>query len=167
MKIQIAGLSEGVHHFSFREPVADVNLGKEFGGEVEVEVMLEKSGKQLFVDADVRANGMFSCDRCTSPFSLALRAPYQMYYVWNSQDAELPDPSQVQVIPPGLPTIDLAEDVRQTVLLAVPLKLLCKDECRGLCPRCGADLNKESCSCPPEAVDARWASLRELGRKHN
>ena len=167
MKIQIAGLSEGVHHFSFREPVTEVDLGKEFCGEVEVDVMLEKSGKQLYVDADVRAQGMFPCDRCTSPFSLALRAPFQMYYVWDPRDVELQDPSQVQVIPPGLPAIDLAEDVRQTVLLAVPLKLLCKDECRGLCPRCGADLNKESCRCSPETLDARWAPLRELGGKHN
>ena len=167
MKIQIAGLSEGVHEFSFREPVAEVDLGEEFNGEVEVDVMLEKSGKQLYVKADVRAGGMFSCDRCTSPFSLAVRSTFQMYYLWDHGNAELPDPAEVQVIPGGLPMIDLADDVRQTVVLAVPLKLLCKEECKGLCPRCGADLNKDSCICPPEALDARWETLRRFREENN
>ena len=167
MKIQIAGLSEGVHEFSFREPVAEVNLGKDFSGEVEVDVMLEKSGKQLYVKATVRAGGMFSCDRCTNPFSLAVRSTFQMLYVWGTADGELLDPSEVQVIPAGLPVVDLADDVRQTVLLAVPLKLLCKEECKGLCPRCGADLNKESCTCPSEALDARWETLRRFRTENN
>jgi len=167
MKIQIAGLSEGVHEFSFREPVAEVNLGGEFSGEVQVDVMLEKSGRQFFVKADIRAGGMFSCDRCTSPFSLGVRSTFQMYYVWDTRDAELQDSSEVQVISAGLPVIDLADDVRQTVLLAVPLKLLCKEECKGLCPRCGADLNKESCRCLPEALDGRWETLRRFRAENN
>lgn len=167
MKIQIAGLSEGIHDFSFREPVAEVDLGREFGGEVEVDVMLEKSGKQLYVKADVRAHGSFSCDRCTGPFSLPLQSTFQKYYVWNPGEAEHLDSFEVEAIPPGLPIIDLKDDVRETVLLAVPLKLLCNDQCKGLCPRCGADLNVEPCSCPPEAADARWETLRGYFKENN
>ncbi len=166
MKIQVAGLSDGVHEFSFREPVAEVDLGQEFSGEVEVDVMLEKSGKQLYVKAVVRAGGVFPCDRCTIPFSLALRSTFQMLYVWGPADEELLDSTEVRVIPAGLPVVNLADDVRETVLLAVPLKLLCTEECRGLCPRCGADLNKESCVCPPES-DARWATLRRFRTENN
>jgi len=167
MKIQIAGLSEGLHNFQFREPVADVGLGEEFDGDVKVDVMLEKSGKQLFVKADVDATGEFACDRCAEPFSLPLHATFQMYYVWNPGDEEILDPSEVQVIPPGLPVINLTDEVRQTVLLAVPLKLLCREECKGLCPRCGADLNKEPCACPPEATDGWWETLRGLRAENN
>jgi uncharacterized protein len=160
MKIQIAGLSEGIHNFRFREPVAEVGLGEEFHGEVTVDAKLEKSGRQLFLKADVQATGEFSCDRCTAPFSLPLQVVFQMYYVWDPREAEVLDRYEVQVIPMGLPVIDLADDVRQTLVLAVPLKLLCKAECKGLCARCGADLNEESCRCPPEGMDARWESLR-------
>jgi uncharacterized protein len=167
MKIQIAGLSEGIHNFQFREPVADIGLGEEYDGDVTVGVMLEKSGKQLFVKADVEARGEFACDRCAEPFSLPLRATYQMYYVWDPGDAEVPDRDEVQVIPAGLPVIDLADDVRQTVLLAVPLKLLCDEGCKGLCTRCGANLNKEPCACPPEPEDARWETLRGLNTENN
>jgi uncharacterized protein len=160
MKIQIAGLSEGIHNFRFREPVAEVGLGEEFHGEVTVDAKLEKSGRQLFLKADVQATGDFSCDRCTAPFSLPLQVVFQMYYVWDPREAEVLDRYEVQVIPMGLPVIDLADDVRQTLVLAVPLKLLCTAECKGLCARCGADLNKESCTCPPEGMDARWENLR-------
>lgn len=167
MKIQIAGLSEGVHEFRFREPAANVGLGGEYHGDVEVQVMLEKSGKQLYVKAHVSAQGDFACDRCAMPFPLQLRSMFQMYYVWNPADMEMLDQSEVQVIPAGLPVIDLADDVRQTVQLAVPLKLLCREECRGLCQRCGADLNKETCACPPEAADARWETLRGFRAENN
>jgi uncharacterized protein len=167
MKIQIAGLSEGIHNFRFREPVAEVGLGEEFHGDVEVDVMLEKSGKQLYVKAGVQTRGEFSCDRCTAPFPLPLNADFQMYYVWDPRGAELLDHAEAQVIPPGLPVIDLADDIRQTVLLSVPLKLLCKADCKGLCPRCGADLNTETCTCPPETMDARWETLRGLRADEN
>jgi uncharacterized protein len=162
MKIQIAGLSEGIHSFRFREPVAEVGLREEFHGDVTVDATLEKSGRQLFLKAEVKATGEFTCDRCTVPFSLPLQAVYQTYYVWDPKDADLMAETEVQVIPMGLPVIDLADDVRQTMVLAVPLKLLCSADCQGLCVRCGADLNKESCTCPPEGMDARWDTLRGL-----
>jgi uncharacterized protein len=167
MKIQIAGLSEGVHDFHFREPVADVGLGEEFRGDVDVSVILERTGRQLFMKAEVSATGWFTCDRCTELFSMPLRAKYRMYYVWDEGDADLYDPSEVQVIPAGLPLIDLADDVRQTVMLTVPLKLLCKDECKGLCPHCGTDLNKGTCTCASGATDPRFEVLRGFRAKSN
>jgi uncharacterized protein len=160
MKIQISGLSEGSHNYQFREPVANVGLGEEFSGEVEVEATLEKSGTQLYLKAGVCASGNFVCDRCAAPFRRKVTSTYRIFYVWDPREADIRDASDVQVIPAGLPVIDLSDDVRQTVLLAVPLKLLCSNACKGLCPRCGADLNKEACTCPPEAIDGRWETLR-------
>lgn len=57
--------------------------------------------------------------------------------------------------------VDLAEVLRQAVLLAVPMHPLCRPDCRGLCVRCGQDLNEGPCGCEPE-VDARWQALRIL-----
>lgn len=58
--------------------------------------------------------------------------------------------------------LDLSEVVRQGILLASPLHPLCRPDCRGLCPRCGADLNDGPCDCPPESGDTRWAELRRV-----
>ena len=86
-----------------------------------------------------------------------------MYYVWDQASAEGLDPAEVQIVQPGLSVIDISEDVRQTILLAVPLKLLCRDDCRGLCAGCGANLNTEACRCEAADTDPRWDSLRSLG----
>ena len=60
----------------------------------------------------------------------------------------------------------LLEDVlREQVLLSVPLKALCQEECRGLCPQCGKNLNQETCSCVPQAADPRWRALQGLKDK--
>ena len=60
----------------------------------------------------------------------------------------------------------LLEDVlREQVLLAVPLKVICRDDCKGLCPHCGKNLNQEQCSCAAPGEDARWGALKEIRGK--
>jgi uncharacterized protein len=54
--------------------------------------------------------------------------------------------------------LDLAEAIRQYALLAAPMKPLCREDCQGLCPSCGANLNVKHCDCPPP-VDPRWSGL--------
>jgi uncharacterized protein len=160
MKIQVGGLSEGAHEYRFRTDAGDIALGEGFSGEVAVEAALQKTGHQLALKARISAQGSFICDRCTAPFTLRLTPEYRMVYVSNETDAESLDPSEVQVIPIGLSVIDLTDDVRQTVLLSVPLKLLCRQDCKGLCPDCGIDLNTGTCDCTSEPADSRWEQLR-------
>lgn len=167
MKIQVGSLSEGAHEYRFKTDAGDIKLGEEFAGEVAVEAALQKTGRQLSLKARIRARGMFTCDRCTAPFELRLTPEYRMFYVANENDAESLDPSEVQVIPTGQPVIDLTDDVRQTVLLSVPLKLLCRNDCRGLCPDCGTDLNTGTCGCTTENADSRWDDLRGLQADSN
>ena len=60
----------------------------------------------------------------------------------------------------------LLEDVlREQVLLAVPLKVLCREDCKGLCPTCGKNRNSEPCSCAPPLGDPRWSALKEIREK--
>jgi uncharacterized protein len=60
----------------------------------------------------------------------------------------------------------LLEDVlREQVLLAAPVKAICREDCRGLCSHCGRNLNAEQCSCAEPLVDPRWATLKELRSK--
>ncbi|RUA15270.1 MAG: DUF177 domain-containing protein [Clostridia bacterium] len=56
--------------------------------------------------------------------------------------------------------LDLTELLRQSILLALPLTPLCKSDCAGLCPECGANLNYERCTCQHEETDPRWAALK-------
>jgi uncharacterized protein len=161
MKIQVGGLSEGVHRFHFDVPASEVGLGDEFSG-VQTNVDLDKTPNQIMLKAAIHTAADFSCDRCNAPFTSPLDSGYRMHYIWNQEDVGQFDVAEIQVIPQGSTIIDITEDVRQTVLIAVPLKLLCREDCLGLCPFCGKDLNEGPCACRPEEVDTRWEKLRAL-----
>jgi uncharacterized protein len=73
------------------------------------------------------------------------------------EDAD--DESDVFVLDPGARSLDLRPAVREEWLLAVPAFSVCREDCKGLCPKCGADLNEGPCDCPP-STDARWDALK-------
>ncbi len=162
MKIQIAGLSEGIHEYHFEPTREDLGLEDRFAEAISVDTTLDKAGTQMVLRARITTSTRVECDRCVAPFSIDLSPSYTMYYVWNESEKGRFDPSEVQVIPAGLPVIDITEDVRQVVQLAVPLKLVCRDDCKGLCPRCGKNLNDGPCSCKDTEMDPRWDRLREM-----
>jgi uncharacterized protein len=62
--------------------------------------------------------------------------------------------------------IDMTEAVRQYILLTTPMKPLCREDCAGLCPVCGHNLNQGPCSCPPQGVDPHWAKLYSQARSY-
>ena len=162
MKIQVGGLSEGVHTYSFRVTPDELGLPAEFLDGVEIRTTLEKTSRQLLLRASVATTAEVPCDRCVAVVRRPLGSGYQMHYVWEESDAEQIAPSEVQVIMPGQTVIDLADDVRQTVLLSFPLKNVCREDCRGLCPQCGKNLNEGACDCKETLVDGRWDKLKEL-----
>ena len=164
MKIQVGGLSEGTHEFRFQVLPTELGLGEEFQHHVDVEATLEKTGHQMFLRVGIATEGSFVCDRCLAAFSLPLRSSYRMYYVSEGADMGHLDPSEAQVVPGGLTVIDISDDVRQTIVLSVPLKLLCRGDCKGLCPHCGTNLNRETCNCTEEARGRLWETLQASKR---
>jgi len=162
MKIQVAGLSEGAHPYSFKGLPADLGLPPEFRNEVTVHATLEKSSGQFLLRASVSTSAEVACDRCVALFLQPLQSKYQMYYLWAEPEEDRYDPAEVQVLAAGQTVIDLTDDVRQTVLLSLPLKHVCREDCRGLCPLCGRNLNEGSCTCTETHEDGRWDKLKEL-----
>ena len=163
MKIQIGGLSEGIHQYGFTVPASDLDLGDQFAADVDVEATLDKTSNQILLTAKLTVMGDFVCDRCIGSFQRKLAPSYTMLYALEGSEPAHLDPSEFQIMPPGLHIIDIAEDIRQSILLAVPLKLLCRETCKGLCPSCGQNLNEGECSCKSELTDSRWEKLRKFG----
>ncbi|MEW6509556.1 MAG: DUF177 domain-containing protein [Bacteroidota bacterium] len=167
MKIQVGGLSEGLHAYRFTVAPADLGLGAEFEEDVSVQATLEKTGNELLLKTTVATGAWWECDRCITRFRQGIGGGYQMYYVWEGNDTARFDPAELQVVSTGLTMIDLSEDVRQTILLAVPLKRVCREQCKGLCPHCGKNLNEGPCDCRDTIADGRWDKLRELQNDTN
>jgi len=67
----------------------------------------------------------------------------------------------------GSRAIDLTGLVRECIVLDYPVYILCSEDCKGLCPSCGADLNKKNCKCKQESSDPRWAKLAGLEKRTN
>lgn len=106
------------------------------------------------------------CSRCLEPFRLPVAAPFDLRYLPAS---EVSSDGEREVDDEDLETsyyendaIDLNGLMREQFYLALPMKPLCQDDCRGLCPQCGTNLNAGNCSCAPVWEDPRLAALKNL-----
>ncbi len=171
MKINISNLSEGTHNYEFEENPSAIELDERFSKQVIVRVEIEKRRRQLFLTGHVKTAGTFCCDRCLDDFEKNVDVDYRMTYVYEKpDDGELEgspeEGDEITVIHESTNEIDIAEDVREYILLSVPMKLLCRDDCAGLCGNCGANLNRETCVCPKSDIDPRWEELKKIINKN-
>ncbi len=162
LKIRISGLSNGLHEYSFETGPSLLALDSSFSSPVRVRAELDKSTRQMLLRAEIQTAGTFQCDRCLDTFEKPIVATYSLLYVYAEEDAQRVAPEDVRLMTLDTTVIDLAEDVREMVTLSVPLKLLCREECRGLCPHCGKNRNAGPCGCVEEALDPRWDALKNL-----
>ncbi len=135
------------------------------------EVVEERHGKHEIIK-DIRLRGRLStglelqCARCLEPVSQEITREFELLYRPLGTDAGRDELSVTDAEAEigyyqgeGL----LLEDVlREQVLLALPLKVTCREDCKGLCPQCGKNLNEQQCSCSTEVEDPRWAALKEV-----
>jgi uncharacterized protein len=119
----------------------------------------------VLVQGKLHAQATLSCSRCLEPVAVPLDVELEEIFA-STIDVLTGRPVQSDEEDRALwiddrHLLDLGEVLRQDVLLALPTHVLCREECRGLCPVCGQNLNQGSCSCTPEP-DARWAALLDL-----
>lgn len=120
----------------------------------------------VLVTAHLRTQSHERCSRCLGeleyPLSVDIEEEFlQTVDVFTGASIPLPDdPGAFRI--DAHQTLDLSEAVRQYWATALPMQPLCRPDCRGLCPRCGHDLNQGPCGCPAEEHDERWAALAKL-----
>ena len=108
------------------------------------------------------------CNRCAREVETPLHLEFDEEF-FSSVDphtgAALPPPEDAEAFRiDAQQVLDLDEAVRQWWTATIPMQQLCRQDCKGLCPRCGKDLNEGPCACGPE-LDERWAALAELSNK--
>lgn len=153
-----------------------VQFDRPFEGRTEI----WNAGDRLLVKADLTGQAVLQCSRCLSPFSMPLHVKFEEEFVEGTPDDEPTndaddededlegDESGRTVSYYTGDEIDLSEPLREYALLEVPMKPLCDEDCQGLCPTCGTNLNEGSCRCgeeSPAVVDPRLAKLADLLRK--
>jgi len=153
-----------------------VELGAErveFPRPAKVALRLLNVGDAILATVDVAAGALMHCARCLEPFDLPLHVEYQEEYCAGHGPAPAAG-APAAASPQDRDTltsyyygdaIDFAPGVREQIILALPMKPVCRDDCRGLCPRCGQNLNRGPCACPPGGGDPRLAALGDLWGK--
>jgi len=134
-------------------------------GPLRGDVRLMRTGDGVLVLARLTVEAVLECARCLAP----LRRPIEI----GIEEEFLPerdpltgvrlddvDPDAFRI--DARQHLDLSEAIRQYVQAALPISTLCRPDCAGLCPRCGADRNEAECGCPPEDNDQRWDALAAL-----
>ncbi|MFQ6047200.1 MAG: DUF177 domain-containing protein [Gemmatimonadales bacterium] len=112
---------------------------------------------RYYWDARLATTVATACRRCLARVDVQVESDLEALF---SEDASLDDPASY-LIPGGARELDLSQPIREELILAVPEYVLCREDCRGLCSRCGKDLNEGPCGCGSEP-DPRWAALERL-----
>jgi uncharacterized protein len=134
---------------------------------VELSMDVQKAGGDAFrVTGRATTRLAMACSRCLEPFEFPVDAAFELRYV--PQDENVGE-GEREIEERDLATayyregmLDLGELLREQFLLALPMKPLCDDGCRGLCSECGANLNRTPCGCAPTWEDPRLAALKGL-----
>ena len=166
MIIKIANLSDGIHTLSFDESISEIGVSDPFYGNCKVDVKLSKSHSQIVLNAELNLEAKYQCDRCGKDYKTKVQNSYQMVYLFGD-GLENNDSFNLSYLPIDADKINIANDVRDYALLAISMKKLCKEDCKGLCPRCGKDLNEGKCNCIEKETDPRWEPLEKLRNKLN
>lgn len=121
-------------------------------------IQFTRVNKGIYAQGRLQTRVHLNCVRCLEPFSHSFDFEIAELYLFSRQYG-LEEPVYL-IEPDG--TVDITEPTRQQIWVSLPLQPLCRPDCGGLCPQCGANLNQESCTCQEETIDPRFAVLKEL-----
>ena len=123
---------------------------------------IEKMGEDYLLRANLRGQLETTCARCLEPAHLAVDVPLAVTFVSTEAD-KTGDDEDPDVVALKGGEIDVGDEVRDEILLALPINPVCREACRGLCPVCGGNLNVSACACKAQATPTgAFAALRKL-----
>jgi uncharacterized protein len=175
MEFKVSELEREPIDFEVEVAPGTVDLGQEaeqqgpLAASGQAEVLHEHRGPKDIV-ADIRLRGRFAgnfevpCARCVEPVEIPLAADFDLIFRPVAADADAAErsitPQETEIGYYQKDSLVLEDVLREQVLLSLPVRTLCKPDCKGLCPRCGANRNRQDCSCV--GSDPRWEALADL-----
>lgn len=162
MKISIQNLKQGISKYSdtISPDFVEEDYKENYPFNFQVSVLLDKIEKDYRLKVDVKYKARFSCDRCLKDFEQDCELKQEQIYKIASV-SEITDEDTVNLAIDAT-EIDISDVLNEIVVINHPLKKLCSEDCKGLCVKCGADLNETKCQCAEIQTDPRWDTLRKL-----
>jgi uncharacterized protein len=133
---------------------------------IEVKIKIYRAGDKYVLDGDLSGGLQVLCDRCLEPYHWELRSAFRVFLALPIGET---DRAEVELAEEDLEVnfirgeeIDLDEIIREQIYLSLPMKSLCRENCTGLCPTCGNDLNAGNCQCHREQGHPAFLKLKNL-----
>ena len=167
--LNLEAVDEGRNVLNFVVTAEKIGLADpyfQFPSAVEVDLVVNRSLHTMSVKASVRFALAGECCRCLGRAEENVKV--NLDFLIQRMDATpeeleaLAEDEDVVIVDPGLRELDLTGRIREVATLELPMRVYCRDDCRGLCPQCGQNLNDGDCQCVELKVDPRWESLAKL-----
>jgi uncharacterized protein len=171
--IEIEGLKPEPLHVHHVFPIAEIRFVHEDAAlreSVTADFVLRHRDRDLFVDGTVETAIWFRCSRCAKEFSRPFSTRFDLSYLpqpkWTNENGEIElKYEDMEVAFHDGVAFDVNLMILEQIELAMPMKFVCRDDCKGLCYKCGADLNEGACLCNKEETDSRLSVLLEFKKK--
>jgi uncharacterized protein len=153
----------------YLEDTHDVHFVDAFGEEVtvrcRVSIDYRHTGSAWYFNGVVKAGYVTACHLCLAEVSLPVEETFELVVRRSGDpDATGADDEDYLVLPLGESVVSLDALVHENFVVGIPMIVRCREDCRGLCPQCGVNLNNETCSCE-KPTDSRWDALRKMGER--
>ncbi|MBX3244607.1 MAG: DUF177 domain-containing protein [Acidobacteria bacterium] len=170
IKLDVSALTEKRQSLEFTVPAQDIDLGSEgiiLRSDVRMTVVADNDENRLELTGRIVTEAETVCSRCLKPIIRVEPIEFDVRYV-KPEDFGSDEESEVEsedLLTDILTSdeIDITEVAREQLLLDIPVRIYCQEDCRGLCEKCGADLNLIDCKCSDNEIDPRWAALKNIG----
>jgi uncharacterized protein len=123
---------------------------------VELEGVLSLTGSILSLDCEIDTELTLQCSRCVERFSYPLK--FEIHEKFSND----PGDEDENIIFIDSDNIDITEVIENNIIITLPIKILCNEDCKGLCQHCGINLNVSTCNCDNKDTDPRLAKLKDL-----
>jgi uncharacterized protein len=172
VKIHVHNIEEVSKDLVYDEPTASLGSELRHGNVIDfefpegspVQVSYHRAGLDLFFYGHISSHPTGQCARCLEQYEFPLDVDFAVVLAPKPPAGQAPEESEedVDIGYYEGEEIDLSPIVREQIILALPTRPLCREECRGLCPQCGANRNDTACECAEDVGDLRLSVLRTL-----
>ncbi len=140
-----------------------------FTGPVQYRLNISRIADMIEVRGEVESVVELSCGRCLERYTMPFSTNFSLAFARQLPDCVDDDGEEIELSAEELgltllegDELSLSDQLQEQVLMALPIKPLCHQDCKGICAQCGASLNSEKCSCQEPAFDTRFASLKNF-----
>jgi len=161
MNINIQKISEGIHEVSEEISTEEIQLPQSVktAGNIKVNAFVDKFEDSFRIKVNVKTELVEQCDKCLKEFKSQFDENGEQIYQVGKGEYEDDD---IEVLPDNTKEIELNNLINEVFLINRPIQKICQEDCKGLCPDCGKNLNQTTCNCKNERIDPRLEKLKSL-----